>query len=116
MIEAFQNAVKHGLGEPQLQLTTGPGGYLVETTNRISNNDRQKITERLSEINTLNEVQLRSQYLDTLQRPATDASCGLGLLFMRRKSGYPLEFNFKEIDTLHSYFYLRIRVPDPARA
>ena len=113
MVEAFQNADKHGAGQPTLHLQKDSNQYVIETTNRIRNTDREKITERLSEINTLDEHQLRSKYLEVLQGPATTESCGLGLLFLRRKSGLPLEFNFTEIDTLHSYFYLRVRVSYP---
>lgn len=111
MIEAFQNATKHGVGHPTLQVQHKDNECIIATRNIIRNSDRENLTKRLSEINNLGKNQLRSGYLDVLQQPATAQSCGLGLLFMRRKSGIPLEFNFTEIDTLHSYFFLRVRVP-----
>lgn len=107
-IEAFQNAVKHGIGKPAMQIKREGNRCVIESSNLIRNDQRQTITERISGINALGEAQLKSKYLEVLQGPANAQSCGLGLLFMRRKSGLPVEFNFKEIDNLHSYFYLRI--------
>ena len=108
--EAFQNAVNHGAGRPTVRLKTEGDHCIVATSNRILNGDREKIIKRLEEINGLDHNMLKNRYLEAIQQPATQKSCGLGLLAMRRKSGYPLEFNFTEIDTLHTHFFLRVRV------
>lgn len=108
MIEALQNAMKHGAGDTSVSIERNDTRCVITTTNRILNGDREKVTKRLTEINTLDESDVKSRYLETLSSPATGENGGLGLLFMRRKSGAPLGFNFEEIDTLHSYFYLRI--------
>lgn len=108
MIEALQNAMKHGEGDPSVTIERDDKRCVITTTNRVLNRDRERIAKRLMEINTLDEATVKSRYRETLTGPTTGENGGLGLLFMRRKSGVPLDFNFKEIDTLHSYFYLRI--------
>ena len=110
MIEALQNALKHGIGEPVLQLDREHDHCVISIANRMLTRDRETLSSRLSRINTLDDDQLRSAYLEGLKQPANGENCGLGLITMRRKSGLSLEFNFTEIDTLHSYFYLRVRI------
>lgn len=116
VIEAFQNALKHGIGPPLLLLQKDQDQYSIYTENRIPTHDRDLIAERLSRINALDDDQLRLAYREGLKQPRNGENCGLGLITMRRKSGSCLEFNFREIDTLHTYFYLRIRVTNPDRS
>lgn len=108
MVEAFQNAVKHGVGQAAMQLQNDGDYCVITTRNLIHESDRESITKRLNEINTLTENELKSAYFEGLRHPADGENCGLGLIFMRRKSAFPLEFNFAEMDTLRTYFYLRI--------
>jgi Family of unknown function (DUF6272) len=113
-IEAMQNAFAHGTLSANHPSETGlwkfNDSYVIVSSNTIQVSSMATLSKNIDCLNSMDNDQLRRDYKDQLIKPVEGNSCGLGFMSMKRKSGSILQYGFEKIDTLYSYFYLRIRV------
>ncbi len=120
LIEALQNVFHHqsevdtsSIKDPDpsgfIILDVGPK-YKIVTGNYIYNNIIKDLEQKIEEVNKLDADQLRVLYQETLA--ATELSpkggAGLGLIEMVRRSGHPLEYEFRKINDDISFFCLSV--------
>jgi hypothetical protein len=83
--------------------------------NLIHTSEQQVLEDKLNKINSLNDEEIKFLYgvimKQTVVKFSTKGGAGLGLIDMKKKSGNPLTFCFKQIDDKVSYFNLKISVP-----
>ena len=88
--------------------------YLIETSNRITEEEKPLLTNRLNRINSLDNEQLRELFGQVLSSNvgSPKGGAGLGLIAMRRRTnGQKLDYQFSPLDDDTYRFHLQIRVP-----
>jgi len=87
--------------------------YFITTGNLIDVEEINTLKNKIDKINSLGHDDLRD--LSRSTRSAGDFSskggAGLGLMEIAKRSGNKLEYDFKNIDDKHSYFYLNTEIP-----
>jgi len=103
-----QSAEKYGL----LMVKKIENGYLIITGNFIKKENIEKLEERIKRINRSSQEEIKELYKFILnhQRITNKGGGGLGLVDIARKTGNKLEYQFKEYDNEHAFFYLNILV------
>ncbi len=86
--------------------------YTIITGNYIRVENVQGLDERLKEINTLSQDQLKEYYKKVLSNGEMSAKGGggLGMIDIARKTGEKLSYSFMPIDDKHSFFSLNIKI------
>lgn len=86
--------------------------YNVITGNYIKEENVNGLRNRLEEINTLSQDQLKEYYKKVLANGELSAKGGggLGMIDIARKTGQKLNFNFMPIDDKFSFFSLNIKI------
>lgn len=86
--------------------------YFIYCGNRIFNADIPKLSEKIDNINGLNKDELKVLYKERRRMDVEPGSkgAGLGLIEIARRAGKPLEYSFKEIDDIFSFFSIRVVV------
>ncbi len=112
LIEGLQNIKIHG--EPNkddvktgiLVLAKGQDCYKITFGNLILNKLVPSMTERLSELNQLDEVELKERYMKVLSDGilSNKGGAGLGFITMRMKAKSLLKFGFEKISKDKSVF------------
>ena len=118
LIECLQNVMRHGLiendGFTQLYLTleSTPVGFQVQCGNMVDTEMRNHLTERLIEINSMEEDTLRKTYIETLCNGelSDKGGAGLGLLSLAKKASGPIDFRFESQDDGRELFTLIVTV------
>ena len=118
LIECLQNVMRHGLieddGFTQLYLTleSTPVGFQVQCGNMVDTEMRNHLTERLIEINGMEEDTLRKTYIETLCNGelSDKGGAGLGLLSLAKKASGPIDFRFESQDDGRELFTLIVTV------
>jgi len=123
MVESFQNIVRHGektkisynktANKAGIFLTRNIGDvYYITSANLIKSDQIDILTEKLKNINDLDEKELKALYLDILSNEGLTSrgGAGLGLIEMARKSGQKLEFEFEKVNENYAFFYLQIKI------
>lgn len=126
MVESFQNIVRHGeKTKVSLNKTADKAGifltrninntYYITSANLFKNDQVEGMIQKLKNVNSLDEHQLKALYLDILSNDglSSKGGAGLGLIEMARKSGQELEFEFEKVNEEYSFFYLQIKIPNP---
>lgn len=125
LVEAYQNVIRHRpsslAGSSSrgcrclLLLRSAPGLNEVTTMNPILRSDAEDLVAELKGLGALDRDQLKTRYLETLQREGRTrrGGAGLGLIEMARRSGNVLRHSFTDIDAEHLRFTLSLDV-DPA--
>lgn len=87
-------------------------GYQIITGNFILSTDVDKLRTKIEHINSLNQNDLKTHYLNTLNNGliSQKGGGGLGLIDMARRSGNKLDYDFYSIDQLTSFFTLGINI------
>lgn len=106
MSESFQNIVRHGNAEISSQTSSLFGIRALEpflhifSCNRVNNEDKLFLEERLNMINHLDKDQLKTYYTQVLQEGSLSkkGGAGLGLIEMAKKSQKPIQTEFKKCD------------------
>jgi hypothetical protein len=95
-----------------LMLVRSPTYYRIASGNYIHAQNIDYLRSRIIQINSLGRDKLREQYRRKLDDGVLSekGGAGLGLMDMARKSGEPLEFGFKKIDSDYAYFSLQAKV------
>lgn len=118
LIECLQNVMRHGLieddGFTQLYLTleSTPIGFQVQCGNMVDSPMRKHLSERLAEINGMEEDTLRKTYIETLcnGQLSDKGGAGLGLLSLAKKASGPIEYRFDSQDDGRELFTLIVTV------
>jgi hypothetical protein len=120
MVEMLENVSKYNPGREQEEKFGMPlalvrfekGRFLLTTGNLILNSKKIELVNKLSRINSYNKEELKESFYGSLSKQAidTDSTGDMGLISMARKSGSKLDFQFKNVNDLYSYFLLTVGV------
>ncbi len=112
LIEGLQNIKIHG--EPTkenvksgiLVLAKGEDCYKITFGNLILNDFVPSMEERLTELNQLDEVELKERYMKVLSEGilSNKGGAGLGFITMRMKAKSKLNFHFQKVSDEKSVF------------
>jgi hypothetical protein len=112
LIEGLQNIKIHG--EPTkenvksgiLVLAKGEDCYKITFGNLILNDFVPSMEERLTELNQLDEVELKERYMKVLSEGilSNKGGAGLGFITMRMKAKSKLKFHFQKVSDEKSVF------------
>jgi len=121
MVECLQNITKHQdlvkdiVSEESaiLVLEKRDGRYFVTTGNVIENENVENLKTKLEKVNSLDKSELKVYYQEMLVTGeiSKKGGAGLGLIAMARKTENKLLYDFKEVNDVFSYFYLRTEIP-----
>ena len=83
--------------------------YIITSGNPVTNDTKDKIIDKLEQINKLDKDGLKALYKDIIKTGSISekGGAGLGFVDMARKSGEKLVYDFKEIDGDSSFFSLQ---------
>lgn len=125
LIEGLQNIKIHG--EPTkenvksgiLVLAKGEDCYKITFGNLILNDFVPSMEERLTELNQLDEVELKERYMKVLSEGilSNKGGAGLGFITMRMKAKSNLNFHFQKVSEDKSVFTFELiikRLPENA--
>ena len=125
LIEGLQNIKIHG--EPTkenvksgiLVLAKGEDCYKITFGNLILNDFVPSMEERLTELNQLDEVELKERYMKVLSEGilSNKGGAGLGFITMRMKAKSKLKFHFQKVSDEKSVFTFELiikRLPENA--
>ena len=118
LIECLQNVMRHGLieanGFTQLYLTleSTPVGFQVQCGNMVDSEMRAILSDRLAEINGMEEEVLRKTYIETLCNGelSDKGGAGLGLLSLAKKASGPIDYRFDSQEDGRELFTLIVTV------
>jgi hypothetical protein len=120
MVECFQNVVRHGIKqEPEKEKSTGlfaarlmGDANYVSSINLIDMEEVKLLSEKLSQLNTIEKDKLKALYLEVLnnQDRSSKGGAGLGLIQLARKAGQPISYDFETISEQLSNFYLSLKL------
>jgi hypothetical protein len=85
------------------------GHYFVICGNMIANGKVEKLNQKLTTIQKMNQDELK-QYYKEQRRMTPDADskgAGIGFIEMARKSSRVIEFAFRKLDEQNSYFTIK---------
>ncbi len=87
--------------------------YFITTGNLIEVEDINSLKQKIDKINELGHDDLRdfSRSTRSTNEISAKGGAGLGLIEIAKRSGNKLEYDFKDIDEKHSYFYLNTEIP-----
>jgi hypothetical protein len=87
-------------------------GYKIVTGNFVRSENIEKLEERIKRINRSSHEEIKELYKFILnhQKISQKGGGGLGLVDIARKTGNKLDYQFKEYNNKHSFFYLYILV------
>ncbi len=116
VVECLQNITRYQEKKPDSDQDKGffliqkHGAYFYITSgNLISRNKKQELYQRLEKINSMSQDELKAYYKKILSQGdfTENGGAGLGLINMARKSGFPLNYDFQDINDKFSYFYFQ---------
>ena len=120
LVEILQNVYHHfeeeGKREPEQSIIfliyKEAYGYRVISGNPILNNEVGGLKERIDVINNMSNEEIKSIYRDRLSHGelSPKGGAGLGMLDIVRKSGDKIDYDFRKIDDLYSFFSLEIKI------
>ena len=120
LVECVQNIVNHADVSPVRKLNQaailvigkGVDHYFVITGNLIRNERIENLKEIIDLINGLSPEVIRDYYTEKMKVAEFSAKggAGLGLLDISRRSGRKLEYDFRQVDDVFSYFSFKINV------
>ncbi|MDP4222737.1 MAG: SiaB family protein kinase [Bacteroidota bacterium] len=122
MVEILENVSKYNpgreteekLGKPVAIVRLEDGHFVLTTGNLILNSGVDELKGKLDNINTFSRLELKEEYYKSLskQRIDTDSTGNMGLIAVARKSGGKLDYQFKKVNDLYSYYMLTVRIND----
>jgi len=118
MVEGLQNITRHQDDASDVEKKEESLGifviqkvdnlYFITTGNIVENDAIPHLKALIEKINGFNKEELKAYYKQVLSDGSLSdkGGAGLGLIDMARKSGNKLFYRFREVDPVHSYFYL----------
>jgi len=84
--------------------------YFILCGNSINNERVEPLREKLTKIKSMSKEELKQYYKEQRKKgPDEDSKGGgLGFIEMAKKASRPIEFDFRKINDLHSFFSVRI--------
>ncbi len=118
LVEGLQNIRLHGEKDEDgnqasfLLIGQDDTEYLVTLANLVYNSNNKLIQHRLLEINSYDEKQVKSLYMEVLTNGiiSNKGGAGLGFITMAMKSKNKLNFNMQEINDSLSCFSIEIKI------
>ena len=88
---------------------TETGGNYICSGNLVEEQDLQGLITKIDSVITLDKVELKKLYKETLKRPLSEETngAGLGLIDMARKAKEPLEYSVTKVSEQYSFFTLK---------
>lgn len=88
------------------------GHYFVLCGNLIEKEKVEILRDKITRVNRMNQEELKSYFREVRKTKTKNnkEGGGLGFIEMARKSSKPIEFDFKPIDNIYSFFSIRIIV------
>lgn len=122
MVEILENVSKYNPGRESEELFGMPvvivriedGKFVLTTGNLILNTRVVELKEKLDIINSFDRSELKGLFYESLsgQTIETDSTGNMGLIAVARKSGSKLDYHFKKINDIYSYYMLTVRVDE----
>jgi hypothetical protein len=111
---SFRNSGDINLSEPYLSVRKQENEVIIIAVNPVSENNKNELVSRLSQINMSDEESLQALYDKRINRELKDDenSAGLGLIIMALKSGNRIKYSFESTDYNYSIFEIQISVAD----
>ena len=119
MVECLQNIGKHS-DNPVSGLPEQPGngifmvsksteGYFVVTGNPVANTRIDEITEMIETVNNMDKDEIKAYYKKMIResRISEKGGAGLGFIDIVKKTGNKIEFHFKKINDVASFFVMK---------
>ena len=118
LVEGLQNVRLHGEKDETNYQTSfliigqDQNEYLVTLANLILNSNRATIEERLRQINSYEEAEVKQLYMDVLTNGiiSNKGGAGLGFITMAMKSKNKLNYKIEEINDRISCFTLEVKI------
>lgn len=121
MIECLENLTKHGQQKENIDekypaifiFGNDASSYYLTTGNTVKNDDIKSLKEKLDKANSLDKKGLRAWYNQILlgDRGVSErGGAGLGIIDIALKSGNPLEYEFKDLDSGFNFFILKVKI------
>ena len=118
LVEGLQNVRLHGEKDETNHQTSfliigqDQNEYLVTLANLILNSNRATIEERLRQINSYEEAEVKQLYMDVLTNGiiSNKGGAGLGFITMAMKSKNKLNYKIEEINDRISCFTLEVKI------
>jgi len=122
LVECLQNICKHGVGlDDNSDLKPGivligrtANSFRISTGNLISNEEVPELRKKIERINASDAPGLRAlqqEILSDTEELNKNSGAGIGLIYIARRSGEKLEFDFKEMDDKNSFYSLEVTLP-----
>ena len=92
--------------------------FIVVSSNLLENKKALQLKDRLVKLNSIDNEAVKFLYNIVIKQTYSKAAkggAGLGLLDMRRKTGYPLDFEFELEDKRVSRFFLKVKIPNKGK-
>ena len=118
VIETLQNICLHGEkdnnGYQMTYFIIGKAGniFTIHSGNIVTTAQAEKLNRRLNAIHSLNETDLKKQYMEVLSNGELSAKggAGLGFLTIALKSNNNIDFEFEALNKDYSLFSLQSKV------
>ncbi len=89
--------------------------FVVVSSNLVDNKKAILLKDRLLKLNSIDNEAVKFLYNAVMKQSysrAPKGGAGLGLLDMRRKTGYPFEYHFELEDKKVSRVFLKVKIPN----
>lgn len=122
IVECLQNIYKHGAEKPEGSklrpgiILIGKTGthYFIHSGNMVLNSEKDNLSSRLDELNTMDEEALRKNQQEILRTTTLteEGNAGIGLIYMKRKCEGKINYQFKPYNDRISFFSLYVKIPN----
>ena len=99
---------------PYIRLGKQDGRFFISSGNIIANKRINNLKSRIDRINHLDHEGLLSAYAEILdqEKLSIEEGAGLGLITIALRSGNKIKYNFTSLDDHHSYYEMKIDIPN----
>jgi hypothetical protein len=86
--------------------------FYVKCGNMVMKDDVDRLSQKLRDLQRLDEAAIKRLYKDKLREPveATSKGAGVGFIEIARRSSEIIDFDFLDVDDSHSFFCLKAYV------
>lgn len=87
--------------------------YFLQTGNKMKQNQKDLIKERIDYLNTLDKTQLRKYYKERIKATDDNAEskgAGIGLIEIARRASSKIEYTFTDIDEENIFFSMYVTI------
>jgi type I site-specific restriction endonuclease len=86
--------------------------FLIHTGNIISNENTEKVIQKLTQLNKLADTEVNQLYKDSLSNAeiSEKGGAGLGLIVMAKTTRQKIHFDFERINHNFSYFAMQLNL------